>query len=288
MNKQCTETQTISKPPAGLYIVATPIGHSEDITLRALNILKHVDSIICEDTRVTKKLLNIHCINTRLQRYNDFSTDYDREHIIQQLEQSQSIALVSDAGTPLISDPGYKLIQACYEKDIPITSLPGACAAITALTLSGLPSNRFLFEGFLPNKSHARQKQLSLLASINTTLIFYESAKRLIASLTDMAACLGEKREASVSRELTKTYEEVRNGTLAELAAHYTDKGHPKGEIIITVAPPTADTYSTEDILNLLTEYLSTLSVKDAVQHVSEITGRPRKEVYQIAIKMKE
>lgn len=281
---QCTQTNTRSKP--GLYIVATPIGHCEDITLRALKLLSTVDYIVCEDTRVSKKLLNYHSIATRLHVYNDHSTDKDRERILRDIAQGSAVALISDAGTPMISDPGYKLVQAAYAQALPVTSLPGACAAITALTLSGLPSNHFTFAGFLPAKTHARQAALRHYVHLESTVILYESAKRLTATLLDMQAVLGDTRHACIARELTKTFEEIQQGSLVALIEHYSTHGNPKGEVVIILAPAEPKHYNDDEIIALLTEQLSHMSVKDAVDMVTNITHAARKHVYTLALKI--
>ncbi|MEE8189894.1 MAG: 16S rRNA (cytidine(1402)-2'-O)-methyltransferase [Kiloniellales bacterium] len=271
----------------GLYLVATPIGNLKDITLRALEVLHRVDLIACEDTRVTGKLLKAHGIKTPMTPYHEHNAARVRPRLIAALKGGQAVALVSDAGTPLISDPGYKLVQAAIAEGVGVTPLPGACAALTALTASGLPSDRFFFAGFLPNKKTARIKALKELAPVPGSLVIYESARRLAASLTDMAEVLGP-RHAAVARELTKLHEELRRGALAELAAHYQEAGAPKGEVVIVVAPPGpgADGAEAPDLDAALRAALEDHSLRDAVALVAQETGRPRKEVYARALEL--
>ena len=235
--------------PPGLYIVATPIGNLGDITLRAIETLRCVSAVACEDTRVTGKLLNHLGIKQKLIRYDDHASDATRDHILS-LAGQLAVALVSDAGTPLISDPGFKLVRAARERGIAVFSLPGASAAIVALTLSGLPSDRFLFGGFLPAKDKARREVLAELSAIPATLVFYETAPRLLDSLAAIGAVL-PGREVAVARELTKRFEECRTGSPDDLAQHYA--GHPpKGEIVFVIAPPIAGEPEAFDIDELL------------------------------------
>ena len=227
------------KPSAGLYLVATPIGNTGDITVRALELLKSCDAIACEDTRVTAKLLTRFGIRTPMLPYHEHNAAQMRPQLLARLAAGQVLALVSDAGTPLISDPGYKLVRACIEAGVAVTALPGANALLTALQLSGLPSDRFLFCGFLPNKTAARRAAIAELAAVPATLVMYESAQRLAGLLADLAEELGP-RPAAMARELTKLFEEVRRGSLPELAAHYAAAGPPKGEVWwSSVRPPT-------------------------------------------------
>ncbi|WP_431861699.1 16S rRNA (cytidine(1402)-2'-O)-methyltransferase [Azospirillum sp.] len=275
-----------SKPTAGLYVVATPIGNAADITLRALDTLKRADAIACEDTRVTSKLMGIHGVATPLVSYHEHNAAKMRPVLIGRMQAGETIALVSDAGTPLVSDPGYKLVRACVEAGVPVTALPGPSAALAGLVLSGLPSDRFLFAGFLPNKSAARRTSLGEVASVPATLVFYESPQRLAESLADMAAVLGP-REAAVARELTKLYEEVRRGPLPDLAAHYDSAGPPKGEVVVVVAPPGAEAEAQAvDVDSALRDALSRLSVRDAAAEVALMTGRPKRDVYARALEL--
>ena len=276
-----------SKPPRpapGLYLVATPIGNMADITLRALDVLTAANIIVCEDTRVTKKLLSRHAISTPTLAYHEHNAERVRPMIIERLKNGDVVALVTDAGTPLISDPGYRLARACIEDDIPFTILPGPSAPLAALALSGLPTDRFLFAGFPPSKKSARKKWLADLAGIPATLIFFESAKRLAGSLGDMADVFGG-REAAMAREITKLYEQVRRAPLGELAAHFENEGPPKGEIVIVVAPPDAKAEAGEEETDhLLIQAMESLSLRDAAEAVAKASGRPKREVYARAL----
>ncbi len=272
--------------PPGLYLVATPIGNLGDITLRALDVLKRAGFVACEDTRVTGKLLAHYGIKARLVRYDDHSGEAERASLVDRLRAGESAALVSDAGTPLVSDPGYKLIRAAAAAGVAIVPVPGASAALAALQVSALPPDRFLFAGFLPPKSAGRKKALGELAAVPATLVFYETGPRLAASLADLEAVLGP-RPAAVARELTKMFEEVRRGTLAELAAAYRDET-PKGEIAIVVGPPADAAASGADVDALLERALAAMSVRDAAAAVAEASGRPKKVVYRRALQLAE
>lgn len=273
-----------SKPTPGLYVVPTPIGNLRDITLRALDILAGVELIACEDTRLTARLLTAYGIATPTTSYHDHNAARVRPGLLRRLAAGGRVALVSDAGTPLVSDPGYRLLRAAIAAGVPVTVLPGASAATTALVAAGLPTDRFLFAGFLPAKKAAREVAIRDLAAIRSTLIFFESPQRLGASLAAMAALLGP-REAAVARELTKKFEEVRRGTLAELAAHYAAAAPPKGEIVIVVGPPAApETPSAEEVDRLLAAALETQTVRDAAAEVSSATGLPRRTIYARAL----
>jgi 16S rRNA (cytidine1402-2'-O)-methyltransferase len=270
---------------AGLHLVATPIGNLGDITQRALDLLRRVDLIVCEDTRVTAKLLARYAIAARMLPYHEHNAERMRPELLRRLAEGGAIALVSDAGTPLVSDPGYKLVREAIAQNHPVTALPGASASLTALLLSGLPPDRFLFAGFLPARSGERRRDLESLAGVPATLIFYESAHRLAESLRDMADMLGD-RSAAVARELTKLHEEVRRGALVDLAAHYDKGGPPKGEIVIVVGPPAAgaDRSSAADLDAALSQALAQMTLKDAVAAVAAATGRPRREIYARAL----
>jgi 16S rRNA (cytidine1402-2'-O)-methyltransferase len=272
----------------GLYVVATPIGNLADISLRALEVLAKADLVACEDTRTTRKLLTAHGISAKLTAYHDHNAARVRPKLIERLECGEAVALVSDAGTPLISDPGYKLVAAAAEAKVTVMAVPGASAALAALTVAGLPSDRFLFAGFLPNKSGARRRALAELAPTPASLVIYESARRLPASLVDMAAVLGP-RPAAVARELTKLHEEVRRGRLPELAEHYEAAGPPKGEVVVVIGPPEpneADTPDAEALDSQLRAALSHDSLRDAVAAVAEATGLPRKQIYARALEL--
>ena len=268
----------------GLYIVATPIGNLGDVTLRACEVLRGVSAVACEDTRVTGKLLKHLGIKQRLIRYDDHASDETRDYLLSLAAQGP-LALVSDAGTPLISDPGYQLVRAARAAGIAVTSLPGASAAITALTLSGLPSDRFLFAGFLPAKAKARGEILAELSGLRATLVFYETGPRL----TDMLAAVDEAlpgREVAVARELTKLYEECRSGSAQELIAHYT--AHPpKGEIVVLVGPPGEREAADFDIDALLLGELATSKPSQAAGTVAKLTGLDRKQLYARAMELK-
>jgi 16S rRNA (cytidine1402-2'-O)-methyltransferase len=276
--------------PGTLALVATPIGNLGDMTRRAIDCLGQADIIACEDTRVTAKLLSAYDIRTPMLAYHEHNAARVRPQLIQRLNEGQIVALVSDAGTPLISDPGYKLVEAAIAENIAITAAPGASALLTALVLSGLPSDRFLFAGFLPPKSPARRAEIRALATVPATLIFYEAPQRLAKALADLAAMLGP-RPAAVARELTKRFEEVRRGTLDALAAHYEAAGQPKGEIVIVVGPPGADAAAdrnTEaDLDAALQAALATNSVREAAALVAAETGLPRRQVYARALRLR-
>ncbi|MEZ5708656.1 MAG: 16S rRNA (cytidine(1402)-2'-O)-methyltransferase [Blastomonas sp.] len=269
----------------GLYIVATPIGNLGDLTQRAIEVLGRADHVACEDSRVTGKLLHRLNLKKPMLRYNDHSKAQDRERIIA-LAQTGIVALVSDAGTPLISDPGYKLVRDAQQAGIAITSLPGASAAIVALTLSGLPTDRFYFHGFLPARPAARSREAETLSAIAATLIFYESGPRLGACLADLAA-LWPDREAAVVREISKKFEEVRTGSLAELAAQYGGDA-PRGEIVLLVGPPGAPEAPDEAAIDaMLAEALRDHAPSQAAALVARQTGADRKQLYRRAMDMK-
>lgn len=273
----------------GLYLVATPIGNAADITLRALDILARADVIAAEDTRETAKLMALHGIQRggrRMLSYHDRNGAERRPEISALLAAGKSVAYCSDAGTPLVADPGYRLAELAIAEGHPFTALPGASAALTALVLSGLPSDRFFFAGFLPPKSGARKSVLAEAGAVPGTLIFYESPRRLAASLGDMAQVLGP-RPAAVARELTKKFEEVRRGPLAGLAADYANEGPPKGEIVVVVGPPDPARQAEESAASLddaLTSALREMTVKDAARTVAAKLGLPRRDVYARAL----
>lgn len=267
----------------GLYIVATPIGNLGDLTMRGRDILATADAIACEDTRVTGKLLSAFGLKRPLIAYNDHNADKLRPKLMEMIAGGQVVALVSDAGTPLISDPGYKLVRDCVAAGLTVTTAPGASAVLAALVLAGLPTDRFLFAGFLPPKSAARRVALGELTAVPASLVFYESGPRLAASLADMADMLGD-REAAVARELTKLFEEVRRGTLDSLAAHYGEAGGPKGEIVVVIGPPLARETAAADLDAALRRALSGNSTRDAAALVAGETGLPRKQVYARAL----
>ncbi len=269
---------------SGVYIVATPIGNLGDITLRAVEVLRAVAAVACEDTRVTGKLLHHLGLKKRMIRYDDHASDETRDFILA-LAAESAIALVSDAGTPLISDPGYRLVRLARDAGIAVTSLPGPSAVIVALTLSGLPSDRFLFAGFLPGKDKARRDMLAELAAVPATLAFYDTAPRLADTLAAVADAL-PGREVAVGRELTKKFEECRSGTPQELAAHYA-ANPPRGEIVLLIGPPLAAPPETHDIDALLLAELAIGKTSQAASAVAKRTGLDRKQLYARAMELK-
>jgi 16S rRNA (cytidine1402-2'-O)-methyltransferase len=272
------------KAAPGLHIVATPIGNLGDITLRALATLAGADLIACEDTRVTRKLLDRYAIVTPLTPYHDHNATAARPRLLQRLAEGAAIALVSDAGTPLVSDPGFKLVRAVQEAGYSVTSLPGASAPLAALAVAGLPTDQFFFAGFLPPKQTARRARIAELARIPATLVFFETGPRVAATLADLAAGLG-LREAALCRELTKLHEEVRHGDLETLARTYAAGGELRGEIVLVIAPPaTQEQPSADDAETLLRQALARVSLKDAVGEVALATGLSRRDLYQRAL----
>ena len=272
------------KLKAGLHIVATPIGNLGDITLRALETLAGVDVIACEDTRVTRKLLERYAIATPLTPYHEHNAAQARPILLQKINAGAAVALVSDAGTPLVSDPGFKLVRAVQEAGHNVTTLPGASSLLAAVTIAGLPTDQFLFAGFLPPKEAARRSRIAELARIPATLILFETGPRAAAALADLARGLGEAREAALCRELTKLHEEVLRGDLATLAEACAEN-EPRGEIVLVIAPPqAAKPASVAETDDLLRQALARASVKDAVGEVADATGLPRREVYQRAL----
>lgn len=275
-------------PLPGLYIVATPIGNLGDITQRATAVLARADVIAAEDTRVTAKLLKHLGLRVPLVAYHDHSDKRVREGLVDRMER-EVVALVSDAGTPLISDPGYKLVRDARAAGRTVTTLPGPCAAIAAMTLAGLPTDRFLFAGFLPAKAKARAETIAELGAVKATLVFYESGPRLGATLTALADGLGE-REAAVAREISKIYEECVTGTLAALAARYT-VAPPKGEIVIIVAPPGEEPPEAGDEATIdaaLTAAMADRPVAQAAKTVAKQFGLDRHDIYARALTLKE
>ena len=269
--------------PPGLYIVTTPIGNLGDITLRAIDVLRRCDGIACEDTRVTGKLMKHLGLSRPLWRYDDHSEPRDRDRLIDSM-RSRAVALVSDAGTPLISDPGYRLVNAARREGIAVTVIPGACAAIAGLTLSGLPNDRFLFAGFLPVKEKARGDVLAGLAGIDCTLVFYETAPRLTKALAAIGAAM-PYREVAVARELTKLHEECRRGLPAGLIAWY-EAHPPKGEIVLLVGPPEDHGHEEVDVDALLRAALAEAKPSQAAAQVARATGIDRRELYARALEL--
>ncbi len=270
---------------SGLYLVATPIGNLGDISRRAVETLEKADLIVCEDTRVTGMLLKALAIRpSRLIAYNDHNAGRKRPEILSALAEGLTVALVSDAGMPLVSDPGFKLVRACIDEGFRITSVPGANAPLAALQLSGLPPDKFSFLGFLPPKRKARQEMLERWSAVPGTLIFFETASRLLDTLEDMHSVLGV-REAAVVREITKLFEETRRGTIEELLAYYKSEGPPRGEIVI-VAGPAAGRGCDADWQGELREALRSMSIRDAVALVAGNNRISRKEVYAMALEV--
>lgn len=281
-----TIAQQLAKPlEPGLYIVATPIGNLGDITLRALAVLARADIIYCEDTRHSRTLVQHFSIHAPLKPYHEHNAEAERPRILAGLERGQRIALISDAGTPLISDPGFKLAREAAALGYPVFSLPGASAVLAALTSSGLPTDAFMFAGFLPNKQAARRARLSELANVPASLVFFESPGRTPESLCDMAAVFGP-RPACIARELTKMHEDIRRGSLAELA-NGAAQAPLKGEIVIVVGPPGPSVVSDDDITAQLDTALSTMSLKDAAKAISEALGVSKTRVYDLGLKIK-
>ena len=273
---------------SGLHLVATPIGNLGDITLRALWVLRGVDRILCEDTRVTGRLLARYGIDKPLLPYHDHNADRVRPAILDALRRGEKLALVADAGTPLVSDPGFKLVRAALAADLPVTAAPGPSAALTALILSGLPPDIFLFAGFLPPRSAARRRALANWPDLAATLIFFEGTSRLAAALADMALILGE-RSAAVARELTKRHEEIRRGRLGALAEHYRSAGPPRGEAVIIVGPPEiAAPVAEDEIDRRLRALLAGHSLRDAVAQLAGETGLARRTLYERALALQQ
>lgn len=265
-----------------LYLVSTPIGNLGDISERARQVLETVDLVACEDTRTSGQLFTLLGIRVAaLTPYHEHNADSARPKLIEKMKHGVNIALVSDAGTPLISDPGYKLVRDCYEAGVPVTTVPGANAVLSALQLSGLPSNAFYFAGFLPSKSGGRRQALTALKQVSATLIIYETPNRLEEALGDILEILGDRLMAVV-REITKKFEEVRRGKVSELIAHYQGEGAPKGELVLVIdrAAETSD-WTDEALDALIQETLASQSARDTVDKVSRLTGLPRKQIYK-------
>jgi 16S rRNA (cytidine1402-2'-O)-methyltransferase len=271
---------------AGLYLVATPIGNLGDITLRALETLAAADLISCEDTRVSRKLMDHYGIETALTPYHEYNAAAARPKLLGRIADGAAIALISDAGTPLISDPGFKLVREAREANLLVTALPGASSVLTALVASGLPTDRFLFEGFLPAKATQRRARIAELVRIPASVVLFEGGSRIAESLADLAAAFGE-REAAICRELTKLHEEVRRERLTVLAAHYAGDAETRGEFVIVIAPPEDESQpAADDVDALIRAALERVSVKDAVGEIVAATGLPRRDVYQRALEL--
>ncbi len=272
-----------------LYLVATPIGNLSDITLRALETLAGADMLACEDTRVTRVLLDRYGIVNRPYAYHEYNADEVGPRLIAALEAGKSVALVSDAGTPLVSDPGYRLALLAIEAGYRVVPIPGASAPLAALVGAGLPNDAFFFAGFLPSKDKARRDRLAELAGVPATLLFFESPHRIAATLVSAADVLGESRPACVCRELTKTFEEFRRGTLGELAAHYAEAGAVKGEIVLVIGPPgEAAAPEAEDVDRLLAQLVRDMPAGKAATEAARQTGLPRRDLYQRLLDLKD
>lgn len=274
----------------GLFLAATPIGTAGDVTLRVLDALRDADIIAAEDTRRTQTLMTLHGIERsgkRMVPYHDHNAASQRPRLLAAISEGKSVVCVSDAGTPLIADPGWRLARDAIDQGLLVQALPGASALLAALTVSGLPTDRFMFAGFLPPKQAARRAELNTLAAVPGTLVFYESPRRLAALLAEMALTLGPERQAAVSRELTKRHEETRRGTVGELAAHYSDT-EPRGEIVVSVGPPLPRQATEEDLDKALRAALVTDRVGDAARIVAQKLGLPRREVYNRALVLME
>lgn len=277
---------TAPKPVPGLYLVATPIGHLGDITLRALETLAGVDVIACEDTRITRRLTERYAIAAELKPYHEHNAALARPKILERLGQGASIALVSDAGTPLISDPGFKLVREVCAAGHPVIAVPGPSSVLTALSVAALPTDRFFFEGFLPAREHARRTRLTELARIDATLVMFESGNRVQDTLADLADIMGG-RDAAICRELTKLHEEVKRAPISELA-EAAGSLETRGEFVLVIGPPPADAQvmAEGELDDLLRTSLQRDSVKDAVAHAVELSGRPRRAVYARALEL--
>ena len=273
-----------------LYLVSTPIGNLGDISERAKQVLSSVHLVASEDTRTSGQLFSLLGIQVAATLpYHEHNADSMRPKLIEKLKKGVDIALVSDAGTPLISDPGYKLVRDCYENDIPVTTVPGANAVLSALQLSGLPSNAFYFMGFLPPKTVGRQKALAEVKMLPATIIIYETANRLLDRLADILAVLGN-RQMAVVREITKKFEEVKRGTVSELMSYYEQNGEPKGELVLVIGrgEDNHEEWTPEKIAELIRDSLKTRTARDTVTFVMEKTGLPKKQIYKQVVAFDE
>lgn len=273
-------------PPA-LYLVATPIGNLGDITLRALETLAAADIVACEDTRVSRVLFQRYGMRRRATAYHEHNAADAGPKLIAAIEAGRSVALVSDAGTPLVSDPGYRLVGEAHARGLRVVPVPGPSATLAALTASGLPSDTFLFAGFLAPKAGQRRARLEQLRAVPATLIFFESPRRLADTLSAMAEVLGGRRKAAVARELTKAFEEMRPGTLAELAAHYAAAGPPKGEVVVCVGPPEAEARAPADIDALLLSLAAEMPASKAAAEAARLTGAAKQALYRRLLELK-
>ena len=272
----------------GLYLVATPIGNMYDLSERACSILKKVDIIACEDTRVTKKLLNRHKITSQIKTYHEHNAKNVRPKLVKQIEGGKSVGLVSDAGTPVISDPGYKLVKECIERNLNVSAIPGPSAAISGLIISGLPTDRFFFVGFLKPKSKQKRLELLELSNIAATLVFFESNRRLLTTLQIMLDVLGD-RPAAIAREMTKRHEEIRRDKLSSLIQYYQKQGAPKGEIVIIVGGHIDKRPVSDDKLDkMILEYLQNFSLRDTAANVALKTSVSKRRIYTRALSLQQ
>jgi 16S rRNA (cytidine1402-2'-O)-methyltransferase len=282
--KGCGDSGAALAP--ALYLVATPIGNTRDITVRALDILREVDVIACEDTRVTAKLLATHGIRRPLLSYREHNAARAGPALLERIRRGERVALVTDAGTPLISDPGSLLVTACIDASLPVVPIPGVSAPVAALMVAGLPSDRFMFVGFLPARRNARRRAIGELTAIPATLVLMEAPHRLPDALADLADLLGP-RPAAIARELTKLFEEVRRGTLSDLAAHYAASGSPKGEVTMVIGPPKVSEPDAALAHRMLEQELKTDSARNAAVRVASATGISRRVLYAQALALK-
>ena len=283
-----TLAELLDRPlAAGLYIVATPIGNLGDISLRALAVLARAPLVAAEDTRHSRKLLSHFNIHAELIAYHEHNAERERPRLLARIEAGYAVALISDAGTPLISDPGYRLVAEALEAGIRVVPIPGASAVLAALSAAGLPTDAFLFAGFLPPKAEARRRRIEELSGVPATLVFYESPRRLATALADFAATLGE-RSAVIGREITKAFEEFRRGTLPDLATHYAKADTPKGEVVVCVAPPgerAADPAETDRMLLALS---AEMPASKAAAEVARLTGGTKSDLYRRLLALRE
>lgn len=281
---------SVPAPPLapGLYIVATPIGNLGDVTLRALSTLAAADLILCEDTRVSRTLLDRYAISRPTRPYHEHNAAEQRPRVLAELAAGKAVALVSDAGTPLVSDPGYRLVADVIAAGHSVVPIPGASALLAAIVAAGLPTDAFFFAGFPPPKPGPRRKRLAGLATVPGSLVFYESPRRLAEALADMAETLGGDRPAAIARELTKLYETIRRGTLATLAAELATEDPPRGEIVIVVGPPIDAAPDPADIDALIAGLLESGSVRSAADEAAALTGLPRRALYQRALALRD
>ncbi|HEV7636640.1 MAG TPA: 16S rRNA (cytidine(1402)-2'-O)-methyltransferase [Bradyrhizobium sp.] len=279
------QVMTAAKAVPGLHLVATPIGNLGDITLRALETLAGVDVIACEDTRITRRLTERYAISALLKPYHEHNAALARPKILEKLGQGASIALVSDAGTPLISDPGFKLVREVCAAGHPVIALPGPSSVLTALSVAALPTDRFFFEGFLPSRQNARRARLTELARIDATLVMFDSGNRVQDTLADLADIMGG-RDAAICREMTKLHEDIKRAPIAELA-RAAGALETRGEFVLVIAPPArSQAMAADELDDLLRSSLARDSVKDAVAHAVEVSGRPRREIYARALEL--